>query len=500
MTAASCFVKDPTQGIQVPAGPPQEPTKATFGTGTTQVTADVTHLAVRQDRDLVLAKLANPVNGITALNLGATAPAAGEKLRVSGFGRTKDEWRPNQAHTAVFTVDSIDSATGTSFPISGSSSPDASTCQGDSGGPAFREAGGRFELIGVNSTSWEYGCTGETGTRKGAVETRADNITSWIAEQIVNGRRVPGVVQNAVVDFRGVHSGRCLDVYFASWDNDARTVIANCHGRANQQWEVIERGTNLYSFKSVNSKKCLEVTGGATADGAPIGQHECRADLTRQQWELVPGKDNTVELRNKATGKVIQPTGSGSGEGTFLTQADNRHTSDQQWQVRVVGKARHDLVNPADPNRSLRVTNTGLANHYARHANGLGWIEVVEENSPELNKADATWRIVPGLADASCYSIEAINVPGAYLRHAQGRIRLDTNDRSAQMTADATWCARDGLSGKGVSLESWNLPDRYIRHTQGQMWSAKNGGGQWYEDPNSFEADTSWDVVAPLKK
>ncbi|MCK2237410.1 MULTISPECIES: AbfB domain-containing protein [unclassified Crossiella] len=501
VTAASCFVADPAQGIQVPPGAPQEPTTVTFGTGASQLTVEASEVAARQDRDLAMVKLANPVNTISPLALSTTAPKAGDKLRVSGYGRTRDQWRPDPAHTAVFTVDSVDSAaTSTSLPISGSSSPDASTCQGDSGGPAFRETDGRVELVAVNSTSYEFGCMGETGTRKGAVEARADNVTAWITERIVNGRAIPGIVPGAIVDFRGVHSGRCLDVYFASWENDARTVIANCHGRANQQWEVIERAQNVYSLKSLNAKKCLEVTGAATHDGAPIGQFDCRADLTRQQWELVPAKDNTVELRNKATGKVIQPTGAGAGEGTVLVQAENRHTSDQQWSVRVVGKARHDLVNPADPNRSLRVTNDGLANHYARHANGLGWIEVINENSPELNKADATWRILPGLADGSCYSIAAVNVPNAYLRHAQGRIRLDNNDGSALLAADATWCARDGLSGRGVSLESWNLPDRFIRHAQGQLWSAQNGGGQWWENPESFAADTSWEVVAPLKK
>ncbi|MGO1053037.1 AbfB domain-containing protein [Crossiella sp. CA198] len=497
VTAASCFPGNPQgTGVAAPEG-----TTATIGRAnrfqTTGQVVRVTELARYAGRDLVLAKLADPVNGIAPLRLATTAPVAGEVLRVAGFGRSATEWVPERLQSARFAVGAVAPAT---FSISGHTPAEASTCKGDSGGPAFRERDGRAELVGINSNSWQRGCLGTSTTNNGATEVRVDDIGGWITEQIDKGRRVPGVVQNAIVDFRGVHSGRCLDVYFASWENDARTVIANCHGRANQQWEVIERGQNRYSFKSVNSKKCLEITGGAGNEGAPVGQHECRGDLTRQEWELLPAKDGATELRNRATGKVVQPAGSGTGEGTFLVQAENRHASDQQWTVRVVSKARHDLVTPAQPNRSLRVTNQGLPNRYARHARGEGWIDLIEEGSPELDKADATWRIVPGLADGNCYSVEAGNLPGNFLRHAQGRIRLDRNDGSAQLTADATWCARDGLDGRGVSLESWNLPDRFIRHTQGQLWSARNGGDQWYENPNSFAADTTWDVVEPLKK
>lgn len=58
----------------------------------------------------MLAKLASPVTGIAPAALSASAPAAGEELRVAGYGRTKDEWAPLKLHTGTFAVDTVSAA------------------------------------------------------------------------------------------------------------------------------------------------------------------------------------------------------------------------------------------------------------------------------------------------------------------------------------------------------------------------------------------------------
>ncbi|MEV0039227.1 tachylectin-related carbohydrate-binding protein [Streptomyces sp. NPDC050804] len=180
LTAASCFADDPAVSLEVPAGAPALRTTATIGrtdlTTTTGQVRDVVDLVPHPDQDLVLAKLASPVTGITPVALSATAPVAGEELRVAGYGRTKDEWAPLRLHTGTFAVDT---ASATEVAITGKNG--AAVCKGDTGGPAFREAGGSVQLVGINSRSWQGGCLGaEAETRTGAVSTRIDKALTWI--------------------------------------------------------------------------------------------------------------------------------------------------------------------------------------------------------------------------------------------------------------------------------------------------------------------------------
>ncbi|MEV5239810.1 S1 family peptidase [Streptomyces cinnamoneus] len=182
ITAASCFADNPAKSLKVAAGAPKLKTTATVGrtdlAGTGGVVANVVELVPRDDRDVVMARLDKPVTGVTPVALGSTAPAQGEQLRVAGYGRTKTEWFPNRLHTAPFTVGAVKA---TSLDLAGATA-DAAVCKGDTGGPAFRETNGRIELAAVNSQSWQTGCLGANPaeTRKGAVDTRVDDIAGWM--------------------------------------------------------------------------------------------------------------------------------------------------------------------------------------------------------------------------------------------------------------------------------------------------------------------------------
>lgn len=176
VTAAGCFAET------VPvAGPPPKPTTATIGrgnlTGTDGHVVRGLDLLPHPDRNIVLARLDTPVTEIVPLALGSAPPAAGETLRATGYGRTATEWIPDQRRTALFTVAST---SGTTLALTSTSGTD--TCKGDAGGPVLREAGGRVELVAINSTSWQHGCLGVTETRQGSTGTRTDNVADWIRQ------------------------------------------------------------------------------------------------------------------------------------------------------------------------------------------------------------------------------------------------------------------------------------------------------------------------------
>ncbi|MFC9624842.1 trypsin-like serine protease, partial [Streptomyces sp. NPDC056930] len=178
VTAASCFTEDPAQFASLPAGAPALKSTATIGRtnliGTTGEVRQITQLIPRTDRDLVLAKLDSPVYGVSFLHPATTAPTAGEALKGTGYGRTKDTWVPDQLHIGMFTAGTVEA---TAIGIDGTP-----ICKGDTGAPVFREKDGRPELAAIASRSWQGGCLGSDETRTGAVASRVDDIRAWITE------------------------------------------------------------------------------------------------------------------------------------------------------------------------------------------------------------------------------------------------------------------------------------------------------------------------------
>ncbi|MGW6904595.1 trypsin-like serine protease [Streptomyces sp. NPDC054940] len=179
VTAASCFAADPQSGTAPAAGKPALKTVATVGrtdlNGTGGHVTEITHIVPRTGRDLVFARLASPATGITPVKLAATAPAAGDAVTVLGYGRTKTEWVPDRLHQADFTLDGVAADT---LAMTGRTADD-SVCKGDTGGPVLRTTGsGSYELVAVNSRSWQGGCYGTTETRTGAVAARTDGSPS----------------------------------------------------------------------------------------------------------------------------------------------------------------------------------------------------------------------------------------------------------------------------------------------------------------------------------
>ena len=178
LTAKTCFAD--AEG-NVAAGEPALHTTVTVGranpAGTGGTVTAVTAVIPHPDRDLVLARLETAATA-APIPIAATAPEAGETLTIAGFGRTGTEWAPDRLKYARSTVDTI---AGAAFDIVPSGSGTAGVCKGDAGGPAFRESGGTVELLAVHHDSNQAGCLGEADGRARAVETRVDDIRSWIA-------------------------------------------------------------------------------------------------------------------------------------------------------------------------------------------------------------------------------------------------------------------------------------------------------------------------------
>ncbi|MGC4768304.1 AbfB domain-containing protein [Micromonospora sp. DT44] len=228
--------------------------------------------------------------------------------------------------------------------------------------------------------------------------------------------------------------------------------------------------------------------------------------LTDRYVGLVEGARNLM-LGKGLSASIYTEIADQEGELNGFLTYDRQVVKMDQARVRAANTALVDasrtigssspVALPVDTRRSLQVTTPGYTNRYLRHQNSLVYTEVVDAGSSALLRNDATYTIRPGLADGACYSFESVNFPGQYLRHQDSRVRNSPNDGSALLRADATWCARVGLTGSGVSLESYNFRGKYLRHYNSEVWLSNGTGGDAYNSPTLWAADSTWNIAAP---
>jgi hypothetical protein len=142
-------------------------------------------------------------------------------------------------------------------------------------------------------------------------------------------------------------------------------------------------------------------------------------------------------------------------------------------------------------NRSLQSAN--FPDRYVRHRNNLGYVEPVTSASAAVDRQDATFTVVAGLANANCYSFRSVNLTNSYLRHSNMRVGLAASENTAIFRGDATFCGRAGLAGGStVSFESFNHPGRYLRHYNYELRIDLR------ESTSAYASDASFTVATPL--
>ncbi|MFJ9947544.1 trypsin-like serine protease [Kitasatospora sp. NPDC091207] len=366
ITAASCFAADPANPSTVTAGRPADKTVATVGRadlgGTAGKSVEVVDLKPRADRDLVLARLASPVFGVTPVALATAAPAVGDTLRATGYGRTGDEWVPTRLHSAAVTVKS---AAATTVTIAPKAPATGAICKGDTGGPTFKENGTTAVLAGVHSLSWQGGCFGSTETRTDAVETRVDDIRQWIADssstdqallapdtklasgQTLAGRDLQltmGSDGNLTITHKGIPNGVIWATgtggnpgAYAWLQPDGNFVVYTADNRPIWNTATWTSGGNYLSLQDDGNLVVYKKDGGPLAGNAVWGSGSTRIGNTitsgqpvwSAQWAearstvLIMQRDGNLAVYRKSDGAYLWGTGTyTSTSGYFVMQSD----------------------------------------------------------------------------------------------------------------------------------------------------------------------------------
>lgn len=209
VTSAACFAAVPSQPEAPEPGAPHTPTTATIG----GLQRQVDRIVPRDDRDVALAHLARPVTSIEPAALPTTAPAQGQAVQTSGYGRTADQWVPDQPRTGEFTIGSV--ATG-AVNLRGTAAG-TSICKGDAGGPVLRDG----QIIAVAGGSHQSGCLGETSERTGATAARVDNIIDWMAAQAIDLHATPATKNAINLSWTALDGAATYGVYTATTETVA---------------------------------------------------------------------------------------------------------------------------------------------------------------------------------------------------------------------------------------------------------------------------------------
>ncbi|MFE2727850.1 trypsin-like serine protease [Kitasatospora sp. NPDC059327] len=472
ITAASCFADDPAQPAALQAGAPKWNTTATVGrtdltTGAGQQ-AGIVELVPRQDRDLVMARLATPIDGIAPLAVATTAATTGESLRVPAYGRTKTEWVPDKLHSGAFTVDAV-----TTNAVSTTGTAGAAVCKGDTGAPVVREVNGKAELAAVASRSWQGGCFGSTETRTGASNTRVDDLGAWV--QQVRGTSVGWKTQALVKG--GTNLYQAARLYDGSWTpyEDVQAKAGNIGGARvvatagiNGDTHVVALGANGHLYHTIRHLDgSWSQFGDLNTNVGDLGNiTQVAIASTGANLEVVVLADGQLfhTLRTSGGywsgfGKVFEAAGPLSGVTTLATAGVG---GDLQVAAVANGQVYHTIRSGSTGSWSGWGAVAGAAGStapvtslaMARQGNDMNLVVVTDSGAQlhTIRYANATWQPFGSLSSVigqvTATSVSAAPVDtGAQFALTTGDNRVLTTTR----LADGNWTAPQALNLQGVT-------------------------------------------------
>jgi hypothetical protein len=165
-----------------------------------------------------------------------------------------------------------------------------------------------------------------------------------------------------------------------------------------------------------------------------------------------------VPVRSAEPTPTASPTGSPAGHGSAGISTGGTHRSRPTApRTTPIKKPRAGLV----IGRRVSLEPVSRPGFRLRHRDFRARVDRLSSASRPLDRADATFTVRAGLADAAgCVSLESVNYPGFFLRHQNFALFLQRNDHGKLFTADATFCP--STTRGATVLRSLNYPDRYL--------------------------------------
>ncbi|MET9622890.1 ricin-type beta-trefoil lectin domain protein [Streptomyces sp. NPDC006464] len=181
---------------------------------------------------------------------------------------------------------------------------------------AWRNPDGSKALIAYNDSTAAQTLTVNWGSQRYtySLPGRTSATFTWSGGQDGGSERTGALVGLA---------GKCLDVAGGADADGTAVQLWDCNGTAAQRWTVRADGT----VRALG--KCLDVTSGATADGAKVQLHTCNGSGA-QQWRP---ESASADLVNVPADKCLDASGNSSANGTRAQIWTCTGAANQKWRL-----------------------------------------------------------------------------------------------------------------------------------------------------------------------
>ncbi|WP_338491100.1 lectin [Streptomyces sp. SJL17-4] len=211
-------------------------------------------------------------------------------------------------------------------------------------------------------------CTGlitvqEGGARAGQVDYTVEYYTTGHLTKFVKpgAYRIDSTANSTVqnVAWRNADGSKALIAHNGGtsaqsvrvdWGNQSFTYTLPARTTATFAWSGTTDGESGTGTLTGLAGKCLDVAGGATADGTPVQLYGCNG-TEAQRWTLAA--DGSV----RALGKCLDVTGGSTADGAQVQLYNCNGTAAQRW---TYNATTHDVVNTG-ANKCLDITGNSSA-------------------------------------------------------------------------------------------------------------------------------------------
>ena len=139
------------------------------------------------------------------------------------------------------------------------------------------------------------------------------------------------VAADKTYTFKAVNSGKCLDVSGLKQNAGATLAQWNCHGAANQQFIASAVGDHV-SLKAKHSGKCLAIEGKSIENRARLVQVECNSSDNSQLWKFTKVGAH-VNVINRRSSMYLDIRGNSSDNRAAVQQYQANGGDNQRFEL-----------------------------------------------------------------------------------------------------------------------------------------------------------------------
>jgi GH43 family beta-xylosidase len=129
------------------------------------------------------------------------------------------------------------------------------------------------------------------------------------------------------------HSGRCLEVTGGATADGANVAQWTCNGGAHQRWRIEDLGDDTSRLVNAATGRVLDTADCSPADGADLRQWSWLNNTCQRFRFVTTAAGGWVRIVNQATGKVADVADCGTADGTDVRQWSWLNNACQQWRL-----------------------------------------------------------------------------------------------------------------------------------------------------------------------